>query len=68
MEPENMMPDPTHASAIEYATKADLRELRAEIRADLAELKADLARQNNTTLIALTAIFGGLVTILKLFG
>src|SRR5262245_33798529 len=52
----------------ELATKSDFAILKVEWRADLTELKADLGRQNNMTLIALTAIFGGLVTILKLFG
>jgi hypothetical protein len=63
---------------VDYATKADLSELRTEIRADLAELrvalaqqigdlKAELYRMIITTLLAMTAIFGGLVTILKLF-
>jgi hypothetical protein len=78
---------------IEYATKADLRELRQEMRADFAEFRLEFAEfkvtlleqiraletsqaQRDsalhktiiTTLIATTAIFGGLVTILKLFG
>jgi len=59
---------------VEYATKADLQLLRQEIRADIAELKADvhaqiigLQRTMITTLIAQTAIFGTLVTVLKLF-
>jgi hypothetical protein len=36
-------------------------------KADLAELKADLIKWNVGTLIALTAIYGGLVTFLKVF-
>jgi hypothetical protein len=70
---------PNSPPPLEYATKADLALLRQEIRADLAELKADittalseleirLQRLVLTTLIGLTAIFGGLVTVLKLFG
>jgi hypothetical protein len=72
-----MLPDPR--TPVEYATKADLRELRQEIRADfaefrvevtkqIAELQSSLHRTILTTLIAVTAIFGTLVTILKLFG
>jgi hypothetical protein len=60
-----VMPEPR--PPIEYATKADLELLRQQIRADLAELEGRLAKQNLTTLIAVTAIFGTLVTILKLF-
>jgi hypothetical protein len=63
---------------VEYATKADLRELRQEMRADLAEFKLDVLKQIAELqkdlhrlviqmMIAMTAIFGGLVTILKLF-
>ena len=69
----------------EYATKADLQELRRELKSDLqelrlemraalAELKADIRKDitdlQRTVIIAmvgLTGIFGGLVTILKLF-
>jgi hypothetical protein len=62
----------------EYATKADLVELRLQLRADLAESQTQLARQISdlkgelyrmilTTLLAMTAIFGGLVATLKLF-
>ena len=36
-------------------------------KADLAELKADLIKWNVGTLVALTAIYGGLVAMLKLF-
>jgi hypothetical protein len=53
---------------IEYATRTDLEVLRQQIRADLAEQIVHLQRTMITTLVALTAIFGGLVTILKLFG
>jgi hypothetical protein len=63
---------------VDYATKADLLQLRMEIRGDLTELrvalaqqigdlKAELYRMIITTLLPMTAIFGGLVTILKLF-
>jgi hypothetical protein len=63
---------------VEYATKADLNALRQElkadlavlrqeIRADMAELKADLARTNQLTLVAMTAIYAGLVAMIKLF-
>jgi hypothetical protein len=36
-------------------------------KADLAELKAELIKWNVGTLIALTAIYGGLVAALKVF-
>ena len=58
---------PESRPPIEYATKADLELLRQEIRADLAELKADIRQTVITSQIATTAIFGTLVTILKLF-
>lgn len=83
-----MTPD-THTASVEYATKADLnnlraelkadmRELRLEVRADIAELKADIANQLRalesslnktmmTMLIAMTAIFSGVVAVAKLF-
>ena len=51
----------------EYATKQDLRELRLEIQADLLALENRLQKTIITTLIAMTAIFGTLVTVLKLF-
>jgi hypothetical protein len=67
-----MMPEPR--PPLEYATKADLELLRHELRADIAELRADVSKQISdlkstiiTTLIAQTAIFGTLVTVLKLF-
>jgi len=71
-----MMPDPR--PPIEYATKADLQQLRLELKADLAEFKLEISREIHaletslhktiiTTLIAQTAVFGTLVTILKLF-
>jgi hypothetical protein len=72
-----MMPE--SRPPVEYATKADLHQLRLELKADLAELTRDLSREIHTlesslhktiitTLIAQTAIFGTLVTVLKLFG
>ena len=48
-------------------TKADLRELRAELKADSAELKADLSlllvKVVVGALVALTAIFSFVVSI-----
>jgi hypothetical protein len=58
----------TTLDAASLLTKADLAEFRAATRADLAELKADIIQWNVVTLVALTAIYGGLVTVLKLFG
>ena len=46
------------------ATKADL----ADLRTAMAELKSDLIKWNVGTLFAMTAIYGGLVAVLKLFG
>lgn len=82
-----MLPDPNRP--IEYATKADLHELRAELQHDLAALKAeltlamanltadvakqlleqhrDLTRTLIITMLGMTAMFGTLVTVLKLF-
>jgi len=51
----------------ELATKGDLTELRLGTKADLAELKADLQRHQTLAMIALTAIYGGLVAALKVF-
>jgi hypothetical protein len=70
---------PKSPPPLEYATTADLRIAVAEIKTAIAELKTDtksaiaeleirLQRLIITTLIAMTAIFGGLVTVLKLFG
>jgi hypothetical protein len=50
------------------ATKADLAELRALMKADLLDMKADLLKWHVGTLLAITAIYGGLVSLLKLFG
>lgn len=36
-------------------------------KADLAELKADVIKWNVGTMVAMTAIYGGLVAMLKLF-
>jgi len=69
---------PKSPPPFEYATKADLDRLRSDLRADMAEFKLDITKQialleSNlhrtiiTTLIAQTAIFGTLVTVLKLF-
>jgi hypothetical protein len=44
----------------DLATKADLR-------AEIAELKAELLKNNVVILIAMTAIYGGLVAALKVF-
>jgi hypothetical protein len=67
-----MMPDAR--PPVDYATKADVDVLRHELRADIADLRADVSKQISdlkgtiiTTLIAQTAIFGTLVTVLKLF-
>jgi len=58
----------------DLATQPDLAGVRTEIaqlrlatKADLAELKADLIKWNVGTLIAMTAIYGGLVAALKVF-
>jgi hypothetical protein len=48
-------------------TKAELTHLQMATRADLAELKAELIKWNVGTLIAMTAIYGGLVAALKIF-
>ena len=73
MSPTNELRAPVPPS-VEYATKADLNELRLELKADLANLKADLRKDINdlqktiiTSQIAVVAIFGTLVTVLKLF-
>jgi hypothetical protein len=56
------------AEAVSHlATKADLAELRLATKADLADLKADLLKNNVMILIAMTAIYGGLVAALKVF-
>jgi len=49
------------------ATKADIEKLALATKADLADLKADLIKWNVGTLIAMTALFSTLVTLLKLF-
>jgi hypothetical protein len=66
---------PQSPPPLEYATTADLRiavaELKtaiAEIKTAISDLEVRLQRLVLTTLIAMTAIFGGLVTVLKLFG
>ena len=46
------------------ATKADLAELRSATRADISELKADLIKWNAGLLVAMTAIFAGIVKLL----
>lgn len=58
----------TTLDAATLLTQADLAEFRAATRADLAAFKADIIQWNVVTLVALTAIYGGLVTVLKLFG
>ena len=40
---------------------------KADLRAEMAELKAELIKWNVGTLIAMTAIYGGLVAALKVF-
>lgn len=59
----------------QLATKDDLKELRADfkelrgtMKADLTDQKADLLKWHVGTLVAITAIYGGLVSVLKLFG
>lgn len=47
-------------------TQADLV-TKAYLKAEMLELKADLIKWNVGTLIAMTAIYGGLVATLKLF-
>lgn len=51
----------------DLATKADVSELRLLMKADLAELKADITKTNVLTLIAMTAIYAGMVAMVKLF-
>jgi hypothetical protein len=51
----------------DLATKADIEELRLVMKADMSDLKAELIKWNVGTLIALTAIYGGLVAALKVF-
>jgi hypothetical protein len=65
---------PAGPKQIEYATKTDLQDLRKdlaefklEITKQIAALETSLHKTIITTLIAMTAIFGTLVTILKLF-
>ena len=60
--------------ALRQELKSDIRELRLELKADLANLKAELRKDINdlqktiiTSQIAVVAIFGTLVTVLKLF-
>jgi hypothetical protein len=55
-----------HEDLLEF--RADLRELRQAIKTDLAEQKAELLKWHVGTLVAITAIYGGLVTLLKVFG
>jgi hypothetical protein len=56
------------ADAVSHlATKADIAELRLATKVDLAELKAELLKNNVVILIAMTAIYGGLVAALKVF-
>ena len=47
------------------ATKADLSELRLVMKADLAEMKASIIQWNLIALGFVTALFSGLVTLLK---
>jgi hypothetical protein len=51
----------------ELATKGDLAELRLALKADLSETKAELLKWNVGALLAVTALYGGLVSVLKLF-
>jgi hypothetical protein len=51
----------------DLVTKADLLVTTAELKQEIAELKAELIKWNVGTLIAMTAIYGGLVAALKVF-
>jgi hypothetical protein len=55
-------------AGLRIATKGDLAEVRALMKADLLDMKADLLKWHVGTLLAITAIYGGLVSLLKLFG
>lgn len=47
-----------------FATKGDLVELRSALTVDMAEMKADLIKWNAGLLVAMTAIFAGIVKFL----
>jgi hypothetical protein len=49
----------------QLATKADLRELRSELHADMGRMQADIIKWNLVILGFMTALFSGLVTLLK---
>jgi heterodisulfide reductase subunit C len=51
----------------ELVTKGDLQIAVAAIKTDMAELKADLIKIQVGTMVAMTAIFGGLMAMLKIF-
>ena len=51
----------------DLVTSGDLKSEMAVLRTEMAELKSDLIKWNVGTLIAMTAIYGGLVAALKLF-
>jgi hypothetical protein len=49
-------------------TKADIRELRSELHADMGQMQANIIKWNVVMLGFMTALFSGLVTLLKLKG
>jgi len=49
-----------------FEMRADLV-TKSDLRAELSELKTELIKWNVGTLIAMTAIYGGLVAMLKVF-
>lgn len=51
----------------ELVTKADLQTATAALKADMADLKAELIKVQVGTIVAMTAIYGGLVAVLKVF-
>jgi len=60
----------TAKAAAEAVRASDARThvTKADLQIALAELKADLSRRQVYTLVAMTAIYGGWVTLLKVFG
>ena len=46
------------------ATKGDLSELEARLKADMSQLEARLIKWNVGTIIAMTAVFAGIVKLL----
>lgn len=53
--------------ASQFATKADITELRLEMRALLADTKADIIKWNVGTMLTLTAAWIAIATVLRVF-